>query len=89
MTEAGLVHVRAAQADDRWENAYVASELKVPDDFLEAVESNPMAKQFFETLTKTNRFVIAYGLTSAKRAETRERRFAKYLDMITKNQKPT
>lgn len=50
MTESGLVHIRAAKADGRWENAYVASEMKVPADFLAALESKPKAKQFFETL---------------------------------------
>ncbi len=30
MTESGLVHVCAARADGRWENAYAVSEMKVP-----------------------------------------------------------
>jgi len=89
MMESGLVHVRAAKVDGRWENAYVASEMKVPSDFLESLESNPKAKQFFETLTKSSRYVIAYGLTSAKKPETRQRRFAKFTDMLTREEKPT
>ena len=44
----GLVDIRAAKADGRWENAYVASEIKVPADFLAALECRPKAKQFFE-----------------------------------------
>ena len=63
--EAGLVHVRAAKADGRWKNAYTASEMKVPADFLAALESMPKATQFYETLTKSNRYAIAYGLESA------------------------
>lgn len=47
MTESGLVHIRAAKVDGLWENAYVASEMKVASDFLEAMESHPKAKQFF------------------------------------------
>jgi len=89
MTESGLVHVRAAQADGRWENAYVASEIKVPADFLAALESKPQAQQFFETLTKSSRYVIAYGLTSAKKSETRQRRFEKFMDMLVRQEKPT
>jgi len=89
MTEFGLVHVRAAKADGRWDNAYVASEMKVPTDFLAALESKPKAKQFFETLTKSSHYIIAYGLTSAKKSETRKRRFTKYLDMLICNEKPT
>ena len=89
MMESGLVQVRAAKADGRWENAYTASEMKVPADFLDALESMPKAKQFFETLTKSSRYVIAHGLISAKKPETRQRRFAKFIDMLVRNEKPT
>ena len=89
MTESGLVHVRAAKADGRWKNAYSASEMKVPMDFLTALDSNPKAKQFFETLTKSSHYVIAYGLISAKKPETRQRRFDKFIDMLSSEEKPT
>lgn len=87
--ESGLVHVRAAKADGRWENAYTASEMEVPADFLAALESHPTAKQFFETLNKSSRFVIAYGLISAKKTETRQRRFEKYIVGLSREEKPT
>ncbi|NQZ22772.1 MAG: YdeI/OmpD-associated family protein [Colwellia sp.] len=89
MTESGLVHVRAAKADGRWDNAYVASEIKVPTDFLAALDNKPKAKQYFETLTKSSQYVIAYGLTSAKKPVTRQRRFAKFLDLLVRKEKPT
>lgn len=88
MMESGLAHVRAAQSDGRWEKAYVASELKVPADFLDALQSKPKAKQFYKTLNKSNRYHIAYGLTSAKRPETRQRRFTKFMDMLAREEKP-
>ena len=89
MQEAGLVQIRAAQADGRWERAYPpVSQMKVPQDFLSALESNPKAKKFFETLNKSSRYVIAYGLTSAKRAETRTRRFEKFMSMLVRQEKP-
>jgi uncharacterized protein YdeI (YjbR/CyaY-like superfamily) len=87
--EAGLVHVRAAKADGRWENAYVVSEMEVPADFLAALENKPRVKLFFETLNKSSRYVIAYGLTSAKKPETRQRRFEKFIDMLVREEKPT
>ena len=89
MKETGLVHVRAAKIDGRWENAYVASEMEVPTDFLAALENQPRVKLFFETLNKSNRFVIAYGLTSAKKPETRQRRFEKFMAMLSREEKPT
>jgi uncharacterized protein YdeI (YjbR/CyaY-like superfamily) len=88
MMEPGLVHIRAAKADGRWENAYVVSEMKVPADFLAALESKPNVKAFFETLNKSSRYVIAYGLISAKKPETRLRRFAKFMNMLSHEEKP-
>jgi len=88
MQEPGRVQVRAAKADGRWKNAYAASEMKVPADFLAAVERKPKAKQCFETLNKANRYAIAYKLTTAKRPETRQRRFDEFLDMLIRGEKP-
>lgn len=89
MKEAGMIQVQAAKADGRWENAYSVSEMTVPDDFIKALEHQPSAKQFFEGLTKSNRYVIAHGLLSAKRPETRQKRFDKFLDMMIEGKKPT
>jgi len=86
MQEPGLVQVRAAKADGRWESAYTVSEMKVPADFLAALESMPKVKQFYETLTKSNRYVIAYGLDSAKKPETRQRRFKKFMDKLIRRE---
>jgi uncharacterized protein YdeI (YjbR/CyaY-like superfamily) len=88
MMESGLVHIRAAKADGRWENAYVVSEIEVPLDFLGALEDKPKNKAFFKTLNKSSRYVIAYGLLSAKKPETRSRRFEKFMNMLTKEEKP-
>jgi len=89
MPESGLAAVRAAKADDRWEKAYAASEMTVPEDFLAALENKPKAKHFFERLTNSSRYVIAYGLTSTKKPETRQRRFEKYMDTLVRQEKPT
>ncbi len=86
--ESGLVHIRAAKADGRWEKAYVVSEMEVPADFLAALESNPNVKEFYETLNKSSRYAIAYGLISAKKPETRLRRFTKFLNMLAHEEKP-
>ncbi len=83
MEEAGMVHVRAAQADGRWDAAYApASEMTMPADFLAAVEQNPSAQAVYATLNKRNLYVIALQLTTARKAETRQRRFAKFLTML-------
>jgi uncharacterized protein YdeI (YjbR/CyaY-like superfamily) len=88
MMESGLVHIRAAKADGCWENAYVVSEMEVPEDFLVALESDPNVKRFYDTLNKSSRYVIAYGLISAKKPETRLRRFVKFMNMLVHEEKP-
>jgi len=88
MEEPGLVHVRGAKEDGRWDKAYSVSDMEVPADFLAALEHRPKARVFFDTLTKSNRYTIAWGLESAKRPETRQRRFIKFLDMLDREEKP-
>ncbi|WNC72355.1 YdeI/OmpD-associated family protein [Thalassotalea psychrophila] len=86
--ESGLVHIREAKADGRWENAYVVSEMEVPSDFLAALEINLIVKEFYATLNKSSRSAIAYGLISAKKPETRLRRFTKFMNMLVNEEKP-
>ena len=88
MQESGMLHVSAAKADGRWDAAYRVSEITVPADFLTALEDKPKAKVFYATLTKSNRYLIALGLTSAKKPETRLKRFSKYLDRLVNEEKP-
>lgn len=88
MEESGLVHVRAAKADGRWDRAYAVSEMKVPADFLAALENRPKVKKFYETLTKSHLYVIAHGLESAKKPETRQKRFQKFMNMLIHEEKP-
>lgn len=64
------------------------SDIQVPEDFIEALKDKSEAKVFYETLTKSSRYVIALGLTSAKKPETRLKRFSKYLDMLVNKVKP-
>ena len=88
MMDSGLAHVHAAKSDGRWGKAYVVSEMEVPADFITAVESQPRVRAFFETLNKSHRYVIAYGLISAKKPETRLRRFKKFMNMLVNEEKP-
>jgi len=89
MKEPGLAHVRAAKADGRWDAAYLPqSEAEVPADFVAALDDRPKAKQFFETLTRSSRFTITYGLTTAKKPGTRQRRFEKFMDRLEREERP-
>lgn len=88
MMPPGLAVVTAAKVDGRWAKAYAASEMQVPADFITALEGNVQASTFFATLTKSSRYVIAYGLISARKADTRLRRFTKYMEMLELGEKP-
>lgn len=89
MQEPGMRHVEAAKEDGRWENAYSPpSQMKVPPDFVEAVNEKPVIKAFYDTLKKTNLYAIAYGLETAKKPETRQRRFEKYMGMLSRGEMP-
>ena len=62
--------------------------MEIPEDFIAAVEKKPKARKVFEILNKTNRYAIAYGLATAKKPETRQRRFEKFLGMLARGEKP-
>jgi uncharacterized protein YdeI (YjbR/CyaY-like superfamily) len=85
MQPSGLAHVETARQDGRWENAYSGSaEMVLPDDFLEELQKNPAAKQFFETLDRRNLYVIYHRLQTAKRLETRKKRVTDMLAQLAR-----
>jgi uncharacterized protein YdeI (YjbR/CyaY-like superfamily) len=76
MKPAGRAQVDAAKADGRWERAYAGpAAMAVPADFLAAVAKDETAQRTYDALDRQNRFAIYYRLHSAKRPETRARRF--------------
>lgn len=88
MKPAGLAAVEAAKKDGRWERAYDSpTTMEIPADFISALNQNPAAKAFFDTLNKTNRYAIAWHLQTAKKPETRATRFSKLLTMLEQGEK--
>ena len=89
MLPAGLAAVAAARADGRWDAAYAPpSESEVPDDLAAAVAANPAAQAMFDVLTKTNRFTLIHRLGAVKRAETRARKIAGFVEMLARQETP-
>jgi uncharacterized protein YdeI (YjbR/CyaY-like superfamily) len=85
--ESGLAQIEAAKADGRWDAAYApASSATVPADLLEALDANPKAARFFETLKGANRYAILYRIGSVKRPETRARKIAEYVAMLERGE---
>ena len=89
MKPAGLREVERAKADGRWDAAYDApSTATVPEDLKRALGKNEIAREFFATLDRRNRYTILYQIQDAKRPETRARRIAKYVAMLAEREKP-
>lgn len=88
MKPAGVKQVAEAKKNGRWDAAYNSpSTSTLPEDFLKELSKNKKAKEFFETLTKTNTYAIAWRLETAKKPETRAKRMNIILAMLAKGEK--
>ena len=88
MQPSGLAEVEAARRDGRWGAAYDSpKDMVVPEDFLQALRENEQALAFFNTLSKANVFAIAWRLQTARKPETRQRRFTALLAMLEREEK--
>jgi uncharacterized protein YdeI (YjbR/CyaY-like superfamily) len=88
MKPAGMKQVAAARADGRWDRAYDSQgNMEVPGDFMKALKQDKKALAFFETLSKSNTYAIAWRLQTAKKPETREKRMKQILEMLGKGEK--
>lgn len=84
----GLAAINAAKQDGRWDAAYDSpSASKVPEDLQAALDKNPKAKQFFETLNKTNTYAFCWRVQTAKKPETRAARIEKFIAMLNRGEK--
>jgi uncharacterized protein YdeI (YjbR/CyaY-like superfamily) len=83
MRPAGLREIERAREDGRWDDAYdPPTTATVPDDFQQALDAEPAARKFFETLGSTKRYSFLYRIADAKRPETRARRIAEYVELL-------
>lgn len=83
MQPAGLAEIERAKSDGRWEAAYEPQgNSTVPDDFQQALDACPKARDFFATLNSQNRYAFLYRIQTAKKQETRARRIRNFVDML-------
>jgi uncharacterized protein YdeI (YjbR/CyaY-like superfamily) len=88
MKPAGLAEVERARKDGRWAQAYDSpSRASVPDDLAAAMAGNARASAFFATLDATNRYAILHRVQTAKKPETRARRIADFVKMLSRREK--
>ncbi|MFN2570918.1 MAG: YdeI family protein [Gemmatimonadales bacterium] len=89
MQPAGLAEVERARADGRWGRAYAGSaSIDVPDDLRDALVASPRAQAMWDVLTRRNRYAVLYRVHEAKRAATRARRIAQYVEMLARGDTP-
>jgi uncharacterized protein YdeI (YjbR/CyaY-like superfamily) len=87
MKPSGLKAVEAAKQDGRWDAAYASQKnIEVPADFQSALEKNKKARAFFESLTSSRRYSFLFRVTTAKKAETREKRIRQFVEMLAKGE---
>jgi uncharacterized protein YdeI (YjbR/CyaY-like superfamily) len=85
MKHPGLKEVHRAQEDGRWDAAYPAQgRAPVPGDLQAALDANPAARTFFETLTGTTRYAFLYRLHHVQGEAARAKRIANYIDLLSK-----
>lgn len=89
MQPSGLAAVDAAKKDGRWAAAYDGPATAKPHpELLAALKRSKKATKAFASLSGANRFAIIYAVQEAKREATRERRIAKYIDMLERGEVP-
>lgn len=90
MTEHGLVHVTAAQADGRWDAAYApmrdASADSLPKDLMAAISANPKARETFKRLGKANLFALGFRVNNMKTPVGRARKIETLVAMLARGE---
>ena len=88
MEAPGLAEVDRARRSGRWEAAYDSpSRATVPPDLASALQANPRAARFFETLESYNRYAVLFRVHTAKKAETRAKRIEQFVAMLARGEK--
>lgn len=82
MRPAGHAEIDRAKEDGRWDAAYRQSDGDVPVELQRALDADPEAARAYAASSSRNRFAMAFRVQTAKRAETRERKAAEFVDML-------
>ncbi|WP_369135012.1 YdeI family protein [Modestobacter sp. I12A-02662] len=89
MRPAGLAAVESARADGRWDRAYAGpATITVPDDLAAALAAEPAAQEAFAGLDGANRYAVLWRVHTAATPQTRARRIAATVQMLTEGHRP-
>lgn len=88
MKKPGQAAIDAAKADGRWDAAYDSQRsATAPQDLLDALEHNKAAAEFYESLTKAERYAVLHRLMTAPNETVRKNRMNKMLAKLEARQK--
>lgn len=88
MQPAGLREVERAKDDGRWSAAYdSASKATIPGDFQAGLNDNKRARDFFDSLDRRNRYAVLFRIQTVKKAATRQRKIAQFVEMLERHEK--
>lgn len=87
MQPAGMQMIEEAKRNGQWEKAYEpGSRATVPEDLQARLDLDAEAKEFFEGLSKTNRYALLYRIQSVKKPETRLKRLDWAMDLLKRKE---
>jgi uncharacterized protein YdeI (YjbR/CyaY-like superfamily) len=88
MTTAGYHIIEIAKQNGSWTILDEAEALTIPGDLDEAFQNRPNAKNYFSSLSRSDKRNILQWLVLAKKQETRQKRISEIAELADQNQKP-
>ena len=88
MRAAGLQAIERAKINGRWQRAYDSpSRAVVSPDLAMALDANPRAKAFFESLDGANRYAVLFRIQTVKKPKTRAKKIRQFVEMLARHEK--
>jgi uncharacterized protein YdeI (YjbR/CyaY-like superfamily) len=88
MTQAGFEIIEIAKQNGSWNILDESEALIVPEDLDNAFQKSPNAKDYFSSLSRSDKRNILQWLVLAKRQETREKRITEIIELAEQKLKP-
>jgi len=88
MQAAGHAAIDIAKKNGTWDAAYESPKAAaVPPDFQAALDANPQARAFFDSLDRANRYAILFRIQTVKKPETRARKIQEFIHMLKRRER--
>ena len=88
MAPAGLAAVEAAKRNGSWSQLDDVEAMVVPDDLIAAIDVQPDAREFFDSLSRMKLWEILYWIAGAKREATRADRIRQVAEAAAQGKRP-